>query len=116
MEKSFSTWVNEELKIRGWSMNQLAGRADISQSSLSMALSGQKPLTWKLCHAVALALDASPVSVFRRAGLLPQENVGLKAKLINTCGLLIHDEDMELAIAIIKAIHETRKKRMAAAV
>ena len=113
---NFKSWLDNELNLHGWSMNQLAQRGGFSHSSLSMALSGQTEISWRLAHLIAKSLDLPPVMVFREAGLLPKENAGLKAELITACTLLTHDNDMRLVIKIIETIYEQRKEERETAV
>ena len=67
---AFVAWLESELEQRRWSYNQLARRAGLSHSMLSRVRAGSPP-SWRICHAVATALDLPPEQVFRQAGLLP---------------------------------------------
>ena len=64
-------WINDEIKDRGWSMRELARRADMSPTAIRMVLSGQRDPTWNWCAKVARALRVPEVDFFRFAGLLP---------------------------------------------
>ena len=73
MEKqAFIEWINEEEDKRGWTDNKLAKKAGISPSVFTKARQGTVP-KWDACLAIAHALDISPVTVFRKAGLLPEK-------------------------------------------
>lgn len=67
----FFTWLNNELDTRGWSNSELARRAGLAHSTVSMTLSGKNKVTWEFCAAIAAAFHIPPVTVFTRAGLLP---------------------------------------------
>jgi transcriptional regulator with XRE-family HTH domain len=67
----FVAWLNKELKDRGWSNSELARRAGVVPSTVSMVLSGKNEPTWEFCAATAAALDEPPEKVFRLVGLLP---------------------------------------------
>jgi len=69
--KSFTDWIDSELKRRGWSLNELARRSGMSSASVSMVLSEQRKPGTEFCRSVADALQVPPEEVFRLAGLLP---------------------------------------------
>ena len=66
----FTEWLDEQEAKKGWTDYRLAKEAKISSSVLSYARSGKIP-KWDACVAIAEALDVSPITVFRKAGLLP---------------------------------------------
>jgi len=70
MEKDFVTWVMEELEERGWSYSELARRAGVSASTISMVISGKRSPGWELCAGIAQAFNLSPLRVFALAGLM----------------------------------------------
>lgn len=71
MEKDFSTWLMTELEKRGWTNSELARRAGVVPSTVSMILSNQKQPGLDFCVGVARALGELPETILRRAGLLP---------------------------------------------
>jgi transcriptional regulator with XRE-family HTH domain len=72
MEKqNFNEWLDEELKKRSWNKAELARRAHISQSALSMIKSGEREPGLEILTSIAHALKESPENVYRIAGLLP---------------------------------------------
>ena len=66
-----TTWLSTELERRGWSIRELARRANISHTWIANVLSGQRPASWDFCAAIAQALLKQPEEVFRLASLLP---------------------------------------------
>lgn len=64
-------WLVKELERRGWSQRELARRADLSPTSVSAVIAGQRDPTWDFCAAIAKPLEKSPLELFRLAGLLP---------------------------------------------
>ena len=83
---SFSNWLNQEVEKRGWSFNELARRAGMSGAAVSKTMSGKTSVTWDFCASIAVALDESPILVFRQAGLLPiesQDALALRQELID---------------------------------
>jgi transcriptional regulator with XRE-family HTH domain len=67
----FNSWLLAQMEARGWSQSELARRAGIGASTISMIVSGIKTAGTDTALAVARALGESPVKVFRLAELLP---------------------------------------------
>lgn len=75
---TFREWLLNELKIKGWTQAELSRRAGVSRASVSLVLSEDRSIGHDLAIAIAHALNISPITVFRKAGLLPDgggENV-----------------------------------------
>lgn len=71
MAKNFVSWLIQELEKRGWSNSELARRADVVPSTISMVISEQKRPGLELCLGIAHAFGEQPEKVLRLAGLLP---------------------------------------------
>lgn len=71
MSNELSEWLSSKLQQRGWSHNELARRAGVSQSAISGTLSGVRKAGADFCIKVAVALDESPEKVLRLATILP---------------------------------------------
>ena len=69
---NFFDWLDEELDQRGWVRADLARRAKISESGLSMAYSGKRGIGPGMLKSIAGALGLPHETVFRAAGLLDQ--------------------------------------------
>ena len=67
----FRAWLSDELNRRGWSHNELARRAGISQVAVSNVLSGHRNAGCNFCVKVALAMDEPPEKLLRLAAILP---------------------------------------------
>lgn len=63
-------WLADELARRGWSHNELARRAGISQPNVSAIVKGQTP-GCDFCIKIASALGEAPEKILRLAGVLP---------------------------------------------
>lgn len=72
----FVDWLNAELEARGWSNSELARRAGVVPSTVSMVISGHSKPGVDFCLGVARALNEPPEKVFRLAGLLPSKPSG----------------------------------------
>lgn len=70
MDTNLSTWLANELKTRGWSIRELARRANISHTTIADVLSGQRAPTWDFCATIARTLGEQPENILRLAGLL----------------------------------------------
>ena len=71
MNQDFTEWLENELITRGWTRAELARRANVSQSTLSLIWTGERTPGPDFCRAIARALNIPPETVFRKAGLLP---------------------------------------------
>jgi transcriptional regulator with XRE-family HTH domain len=71
MSEALKTWVTRALQNRGWSYRELARQANISNALVSRTLSGDVLPSADFCIKVAQALEVSPETVLRLAGILP---------------------------------------------
>ena len=69
--EAFVKWLDAALKQRSWTYSELAGRAGISQSGLSRAISGKKGIGCDMCIKIALALNVPIEIPLRLAEILP---------------------------------------------
>ena len=68
----FITWLNNELRERGWLDSEFARRAELSRATVSMVFSSQSNPGLEFCLGTARALKIPPEEILQRAGLLPQ--------------------------------------------
>jgi len=73
MRIEFITWLIDQMNRRGWNNSELARRAGIGPSGISMIINEQRAPGVDFCRAVARALGLPPETVFRQAGLLPPD-------------------------------------------
>lgn len=71
MVNEFTAWFNEEVQERGWTFRELARRAGVNGSTVSLVASGQRNPGLSFCVRIAGALGERPERVLRIAGLLP---------------------------------------------
>lgn len=64
-------WIDQELYKHDWNTSELARRAGLSQSAVSMVRSGQRGVSADFCIAIAKAFGERPEKVLRIAGILP---------------------------------------------
>lgn len=72
--ETFAEWLLEEMRQKNMSQQSLAQKSGITPAQISRVISGQRGLGEKSLTAIAHALNISPVTVFRKAGLLPEGN------------------------------------------
>ena len=71
MESKLSTWLNEEIRTRGWSERELARRAELSHTAVNNALTGQFRTRLDTYKGIARAFGMPLDEVLRCAGELP---------------------------------------------
>lgn len=67
----FSSWLQNELNVKGWRPTDLARRSRISDAAISRILRGERNADANTLVKIAEALNISPIVLFRHAGLLP---------------------------------------------
>jgi len=82
MNETFTSWIEEEIKRRGWTQAELGRRAGLAQGTISQTLSGITRPGPKFCSGIARALDIPEEEVFRRAGLLSLSVADLRDKSV----------------------------------
>ncbi len=97
MANDFTGWIKEELKERGWSMNELARRAGLSSAHMSNVLNEKQKPGIDFCLGVANAFGEPEEEVIRMAGLISP---------------LPHPEDMTLQEIYEAAKHITKEERI----
>lgn len=71
--ENFGGWLLEEIEKRGLSQSDLVRMAGISRGTLSNIISGTRGVGNESMVAIANALKISPITIFRKAGLLPDD-------------------------------------------
>lgn len=73
MDDNLSSWVNNELRIRDWSIREFGRRIGVSHTYAARIVNGENRPSADLCQEIARAFGVSVAEVFRRAGYLPEE-------------------------------------------
>lgn len=71
--ETFSEWLQSEMGRKNMSQQTLAQKSGITPAQISRIITGQRGLGEKSLTAIAHALNISPITIFRKAGLLPPE-------------------------------------------
>jgi transcriptional regulator with XRE-family HTH domain len=103
MMDNLSEWLANELKERGWSMRELARRADISHTTVAEVLARQRAPTWEFCIAVAKVLRLSPQRLFELAGLMEATAAPDETELLHAYRQL-DSSRRELVLTIVQAL------------
>lgn len=116
---SFSSWLKEELKVRGWSQSDLVRSVrqqehKIAASQLSFLLNETRLPTPKTCIAIAAGLGIPREEVFRARGWLEYKTDDLTppaakphvAKLINDLTSL-EDDTQEKVVEVLQVNLDT---------
>ena len=116
MTSELNQWLIQELEQRGWSIRELARRAELSHGTINSVLAGKSKPGIDFCLGTAKALHIDPVHVFRIAGILPQEpeeTVSMREVVF----LFNHldDETKEEAIDYLRYLRERRSRKSAQA-
>ncbi|KAA0255580.1 MAG: XRE family transcriptional regulator [Chloroflexi bacterium] len=75
MEKiDFPEWLRQELEKRDWSQVDLSRKTKISPTQIARILSGERGFGVEALVSISNALEVSPITVLRKAGLIPKGN------------------------------------------
>lgn len=77
MRQDLISWINEQIKTRGWSISELARRGDLNQSYVSAILNKKQNPGARFYQGVARALGVTLESIERleRDGTIPQSRL-----------------------------------------
>jgi len=95
---------------RGWNNSELARRAGIGPSGISMIINEQRAPGVDFCRAVARALGLPPETVFRQAGLLPPDpnsEIPARRELLHLFEQL-PEADRSMAVSLVRAMVRER--------
>ena len=107
----FGLWLQEERKKRGWSQADLARELNKRRSVIHKAEHGINLPDLHTLVALSKALELSPITLLRRAGLLP-EVTNEQANLENWQQLLSQlstEEEAELRQIAVRKINKRHK-------
>ncbi len=96
MEKEFVTWLIQQINALEWGNSELARRAQLAPSTVSMVLSRQKRPGLNFCVGIARALNKPPEQILRLAGLLPSKPEA--------------DSEVEEAVHLFEQLREDQRK------
>lgn len=62
-------WISDQLKVKGWSMRELARRANVSHTTVTDVVNKSRQPTWEFCVSIAKVFGEKPEVIFQLAGL-----------------------------------------------
>lgn len=110
MSAEFARWLQEQLNDRDWIPADLAKRAGIQGGSLSHIMNGTRKVGPESAVAIARALSLPAETVFRKAGLLPEEKntEDLSLKEIAEISKGLSPEDRRTLLRIARSLMSQR--------
>ena len=111
----FPDWLDEEREQFGWNKAELARRADLSPSTLSMICSHKRGVGVETCKSLAKALRLPEAEVLRAAGLLAPDRAAdpVIDELLGLVDRLPADDRQDL-IDLARAKLDRREREAAA--
>ncbi len=113
----FTEWLDDELRAREWKPADLAKKAGISRSIISLYVSGEREPGSEVCVKIARAFGVDPVDVLVIAGILEErdkERTPLRnfdKTVISLIQTLVSPEQQEGFIEITRAFTKASKSR-----
>ena len=105
---SFGNWLADQIGKRGWTHNELARRAGVSQPAVSGIVAGRRPSA-DFCIKVAQALGEPPEKILRLAGILPpSEDDSALAELYDLVRNLPLEQRQE-ALRYLRFLYQQRR-------
>jgi len=110
----FIQWLIDELNERDWSMNELARRAGVTSGAISLVMSMQRKPGPELLLGIAQALQLPPETVFRKAGIFP-DNVDLEPSMTRQRADFLFShltlDEQAAVIALMERLAEDRLRK-----
>ena len=108
--ENFGDWLLKEIEKRNWSQSDLVKAAGISRGTLSNIISGARGTGEKSLISIANALNISPITIFRKAGILPEvEEQTSMDDWQNLLAQLSPEEQEEMRQIAVMKIERNRK-------
>lgn len=116
MEKIyFPQWLRNEIDRREMSQIELSRKTGVSATQIARILSGERGMGIETLVAISTALNISPITIIRKAGLLPEGGEEIKFDdwqyLLSQ---LAHEEQEEIRQIIELKIERRQKAEQAA--
>ena len=108
--KAFIEWLNEELRKRNWSQNELANESGLTSGMISRVLSGQRP-GLEVCKALAKTLDMKVDDVLEKAGHLTKPPGESRKSEVLSKILQLSDDDIDEIVRIAELKIQMRKEK-----
>lgn len=119
MAISFSDWLRQEIEKRDLSQADLARRARLSEAQISRLLADKRGVGEGGLRKIADALQISPITVLRKAGILPpspETEITADDWMFLLSELPPEEQEELRQLALIKIERQKSKKRVGRAV
>ena len=113
MTSKLDQWLIQEIKDRGWSIRELARRAELSHGTINSVLAGRSKPGIDFCLGIAKALRINPIRVFQIAEILPPapEETPTSRELLYMF-MQLDDENQKRIMSITRTFLEEEKERV----
>jgi transcriptional regulator with XRE-family HTH domain len=110
-DNRFSDWLQSELNKRQWSQAELAYSAGISRAVINKLLNKKTYPQPDTLQAIARALKIPVETVYRVAGLLPEESEtdAFVAEIVHKLKLIKNPKRRETALRLLQALIDEEK-------
>jgi transcriptional regulator with XRE-family HTH domain len=108
----FQEWLKAKLDTEKISFSELARRGNISQATISFVMAGKRPVTPKVCLAVATAFGLPIADVLAIAGIKQKDSSTVYTELFDVLEAAkgLSPEDRQHAVTLIKMLKEGKIK------
>ena len=108
---NFADWLLDQMHERRLSQSELARMARVSQSTISLVLSGERNPGPDLCLGIAKALNIPPEIVFQEAGIFPSSPEQTQhRKEADHLFSQLSDRQQEDVLTMMRALVEERRR------
>jgi transcriptional regulator with XRE-family HTH domain len=106
LDNKFSDWLQSELDKRQWSQAELAYSAGISRAVINKLLNKKTYPQPDTLQAIARALKIPVESIYRVAGLLPEESEteAFTAEIVHKLQLIKNPKRRKTALRLLEAL------------
>lgn len=108
---SFQEWLNEQLRLEGWTQADLARIAKVDGGVISRLLTGERSPKPETLVSIAKAFRLPPEQLFRIAGVLPSHSINERSTRLAYRISQLPAEDQETIDAMIDGLYNRRKNR-----
>ena len=108
-----ATWLNEEIKQRGWSLRETARRMEVSHTTVVNLANERVTPSVNLCTKLAAVFGVPRERVFKLAGILPATAIGNddgRKQEIEEYWPYLTAEDRDTIAMLTRTLYEKRAK------
>jgi transcriptional regulator with XRE-family HTH domain len=119
MGNDFVSWVEGEIKARGWSQSDLSRKSGITTAQISRVLNRERMPGIEFCKGIARAFELKDIQVLELAGLATDSEPSKFSPIVEAAATMLNqlpEDDQEEIRAMVRLKYERaqRKKPKAA--